>query len=140
MRGIGSLYYLMYAIQHDLPEDLAPDLIQLTLIAVTLSILVHGTSVKPLTSRFGVTASVCLCNAYPMQRERCLFRSAPHRRAAARLLILFHRTPGIDRVTSCLIPLYFSLYKENPMKTLTSPRFCLGDLVTKQATNGDQHD
>jgi len=28
------------------------DLIQLTLIAVTLSILVHGTSVKPLMSRF----------------------------------------------------------------------------------------
>jgi sodium/hydrogen antiporter len=52
VRGIGSLYYLMYAIQHGLPEDLALDLIQLTLIAVTLSILVHGTSVKPLMSRF----------------------------------------------------------------------------------------
>jgi len=52
VRGIGSLYYLMYAIQHGLPEDLALDLIQLTLIAVTLSIIVHGTSVKPLMSRF----------------------------------------------------------------------------------------
>lgn len=52
VRGIGSLYYLMYAIQHGLPEDLALDMIQLTLIAVTLSILVHGTSVKPLMSRF----------------------------------------------------------------------------------------
>ena len=52
VRGIGSLYYLMYAIQHGLPEYLALDLIQLTLIAVTLSILVHGTSVKPLMSRF----------------------------------------------------------------------------------------
>ncbi|MBW8329769.1 MAG: cation:proton antiporter [Thiobacillus sp.] len=52
VRGIGSLYYLMYAIQHGLPEDLALDLIQLTLIAVTLSILVHGTSVKPLMGRF----------------------------------------------------------------------------------------
>lgn len=52
VRGIGSLYYLMYAIQHGLPEDLALDLIQLTLIVVTLSILVHGTSVKPLMSRF----------------------------------------------------------------------------------------
>ena len=52
VRGIGSLYYLMYAIQHGLPEDLALDLIQLTLIAVTLSILVHGTSVKPLMHRF----------------------------------------------------------------------------------------
>ncbi len=52
VRGIGSLYYLMYAIQHGLPEDLALDLIQLTLIAVTLSILVHGTSVKPLMGLF----------------------------------------------------------------------------------------
>jgi len=52
VRGIGSLYYLMYAIQHGLPEALALELIQLTLIAVSLSILVHGTSVKPLMSRF----------------------------------------------------------------------------------------
>lgn len=52
VRGIGSLYYLMYAIQHGLPEDLALELIQLTLIAVSLSIFVHGTSVKPLMSRF----------------------------------------------------------------------------------------
>jgi NhaP-type Na+/H+ or K+/H+ antiporter len=42
----------MYAIQHGLPEELALDLIQLTLIVVALSILVHGTSVKPLMRRF----------------------------------------------------------------------------------------
>jgi NhaP-type Na+/H+ or K+/H+ antiporter len=52
VRGIGSLYYLMYVIQHGLPEDLALDLIQLTLIVVSLSVLFHGTSVKPLMSRF----------------------------------------------------------------------------------------
>jgi NhaP-type Na+/H+ or K+/H+ antiporter len=52
VRGIGSLYDLMYAIQHGLPEDLAVDLIQLTLIVVTLSIFVHGTRVKPLMGRF----------------------------------------------------------------------------------------
>lgn len=52
VRGIGSLYYLMYAIQHGLPEGLALELMQLTLIVVTLSIFVHGTSVKPLLSRF----------------------------------------------------------------------------------------
>lgn len=51
VRGIGSLYYLMYAIQHGLPEVLARDLIHLILIVITLSILVHGTSVKPLLSR-----------------------------------------------------------------------------------------
>lgn len=52
VRGIGSLYYLMFAIQHGLPEGLALELMQLTLIVVTLSIFVHGTSVKPLLSRF----------------------------------------------------------------------------------------
>lgn len=52
IRGIGSLYYLMYAIQHGIPEDLAMELIQLTLIVVLLSILVHGTSVKPLMGLF----------------------------------------------------------------------------------------
>lgn len=48
IRGIGSLYYLMYAIEHGLPEALALQLIQLVLIVVTLSILLHGISVKPL--------------------------------------------------------------------------------------------
>ncbi len=52
VRGIGSLYYLMYAIQHGLPETLALELIQLTLIVVTLSILLHGISVKPMMGRF----------------------------------------------------------------------------------------
>ena len=53
VRGIGSLYYLMYAIQHGLPEDTALELIHMTLIVITLSILVHGISVKPLMNRFG---------------------------------------------------------------------------------------
>ncbi len=52
VRGIGSLYYLMYAIERGLPERLALELIQMTLIVVTLSIIVHGTSVKPLMGRF----------------------------------------------------------------------------------------
>ena len=52
VRGIGSLYYLMYAIQHGLPQELALELIQFTLIAVSLSILIHGTSVKPLMRMF----------------------------------------------------------------------------------------
>ncbi len=52
VRGIGSLYYLMYAIQHGLPVPMAMTLIQFTLIAVTLSIIVHGITVKPLMNRF----------------------------------------------------------------------------------------
>jgi NhaP-type Na+/H+ or K+/H+ antiporter len=52
VRGMGSLYYLMFAIQRGLPENLALQLIQLTLIVVTLSIVLHGTSVKPLLALF----------------------------------------------------------------------------------------
>lgn len=52
VRGIGSLYYLMYAIQHGLPEEIALELISLTLIVVTLSIVAHGISVKPLMGLF----------------------------------------------------------------------------------------
>jgi sodium/hydrogen antiporter len=52
VRGIGSLYYLMYAIQHGLPESLALQFIHFTLVVVTLSILLHGISVKPLTRIF----------------------------------------------------------------------------------------
>jgi len=52
VRGIGSLYYLMFAIQHGLAEDQAMQLMHLTLMVVALSILAHGTSVKPLMERF----------------------------------------------------------------------------------------
>ncbi|MEO8408123.1 MAG: cation:proton antiporter [Oxalobacteraceae bacterium] len=52
VRGIGSLYYLMYAIQHGLPHPLALQLMRLTLIVVALSIVVHGISVKPLMNIF----------------------------------------------------------------------------------------
>lgn len=52
VRGIGSFYYLMYAIGHGLPEDLALELLQLTLVVVTLSIVIHGISSKPMISRF----------------------------------------------------------------------------------------
>ena len=52
VRGIGSLYYLMYAIQHGLPEPLALEFIQVTLVVITLSIIVHGISVKPFMNQF----------------------------------------------------------------------------------------
>lgn len=52
VRGIGSLYYLMYAIQHGLPEKISLELMHLTLVVVALSILVHGVSVKPAIARF----------------------------------------------------------------------------------------
>jgi len=52
VRGIGSLYYLMYAIEHGLPEDLALELIHIVLVVICLSILVHGLTVKPMVKRY----------------------------------------------------------------------------------------
>ncbi|MES2317979.1 MAG: cation:proton antiporter [Pseudomonadota bacterium] len=52
VRGIGSVYYLMFAINHGLPHKLAQPMIRITVIVVMLSIVVHGTSVKPLLDRF----------------------------------------------------------------------------------------
>ena len=52
IRGIGSVYYLMYAIRHGIAPTLARDMIQLVLIVITLSILLHGASVRPLMDRY----------------------------------------------------------------------------------------
>lgn len=57
VRGIGSIYYLMYAINHGLPKDLTQDMIQLTIVVVMLSILLHGTTVTPLLDRFWPSAA-----------------------------------------------------------------------------------
>jgi NhaP-type Na+/H+ or K+/H+ antiporter len=42
----------MYAINQGLPEEMALELIHLTLVVVTLSIVLHGVSAKPLILRF----------------------------------------------------------------------------------------
>lgn len=52
IRGIGSIYYLMYALEKGVPPDLAAQLVSLTLTTVALSIVVHGISVTPLLSRY----------------------------------------------------------------------------------------
>ncbi|MEY4940741.1 MAG: hypothetical protein RIQ93_2476 [Verrucomicrobiota bacterium] len=48
IRGIGSIYYLMYAIDRGLAPELARTLTSLTFIVVGASILAHGVSVTPL--------------------------------------------------------------------------------------------
>jgi sodium/hydrogen antiporter len=48
MRGIGSIYYLMYAIDRGLPGALAERFVAITLAAVTVSIVLHGISVRPI--------------------------------------------------------------------------------------------
>ncbi|KFI06621.1 sodium:proton antiporter [Massilia sp. BSC265] len=52
VRGIGSIYYLTYAINHGLPDPLARDLVNATLAVIIGSIFLHGTSVTPLLNRF----------------------------------------------------------------------------------------
>jgi NhaP-type Na+/H+ or K+/H+ antiporter len=48
IRGIGSIYYLMYAIDHGIQPALAQQLLSLTAAVVVTSIVVHGISVTPL--------------------------------------------------------------------------------------------
>ncbi|HEX9996818.1 MAG TPA: sodium:proton antiporter [Abditibacterium sp.] len=48
VRGIGSLFYLFYAMQHGLSPELAQKLVPLTFSVVAISIVVHGLSVTPL--------------------------------------------------------------------------------------------
>lgn len=48
IRGIGSIYYLLYAINHGLSRPLAEEITALTLTAVAVSVVLHGISMKPL--------------------------------------------------------------------------------------------
>ena len=52
VRGIGSLYYLSYAIAHGLPRPLARELADITVVVVIVSIVAHGLTVKPLLERY----------------------------------------------------------------------------------------
>ena len=52
IRGIGSIYYLMFALNHGLPDALADRAITLTLTTIAVSIVVHGISVTPLMNLY----------------------------------------------------------------------------------------
>jgi NhaP-type Na+/H+ or K+/H+ antiporter len=52
IRGIGSFYYLFYALNHDLPPSVATLCADITLSVVALSILVHGISTQPMLARY----------------------------------------------------------------------------------------
>jgi NhaP-type Na+/H+ or K+/H+ antiporter len=67
MRGIGSLYYLFYALHHGLPPDLAHRLTSLTLAVVTASIVLHGLSVTPLMNLYSHMQA--RARAYAAQRR-----------------------------------------------------------------------
>ncbi len=52
IRGVGSFYYLMYAINHGLAPELAQVLVAFTLAVVVCSIVLHGISVTPLMAAY----------------------------------------------------------------------------------------
>lgn len=52
IRGIGSIYYLMFALNHGLTGSVADRAINITLSAVAASIILHGISVTPLMSLY----------------------------------------------------------------------------------------
>jgi NhaP-type Na+/H+ or K+/H+ antiporter len=48
IRGVGSVYYLMFALEHQLGEDVGRLIADVALVTVAASIVVHGVSVTPL--------------------------------------------------------------------------------------------
>jgi NhaP-type Na+/H+ or K+/H+ antiporter len=52
VRGIGSIYYLSYALHHGVTDAPGQQLLDATLATVGLSILLHGTSATPLMRRY----------------------------------------------------------------------------------------
>jgi NhaP-type Na+/H+ or K+/H+ antiporter len=52
IRGVGSIYYLAYSINHGLPVEMAHPLASLVLLVVAISVVVHGVSVTPLMSLY----------------------------------------------------------------------------------------
>jgi NhaP-type Na+/H+ or K+/H+ antiporter len=52
IRGIGSLYYLSYALNHGVTGTTAAQLANVTITTVALSILLHGTSAQPILARY----------------------------------------------------------------------------------------
>ncbi|MDP9368850.1 MAG: cation:proton antiporter [Chloroflexota bacterium] len=58
IRGIGSVYYLSYAVAHGLEEPVGRQLIALTLTTVAVSVVIHGVSVTALMERYGQQVDV----------------------------------------------------------------------------------
>jgi sodium/hydrogen antiporter len=52
IRGLGSLYYLMFAINHGLPNEVAEEFVNLVFGVIATSIVAHGISATPLMERY----------------------------------------------------------------------------------------
>lgn len=65
IRGIGSLYYLMYALTHGVEGELGVTLAAITAVTVAVSIVVHGISVTPLMGLYRRKATVSKASEKP---------------------------------------------------------------------------
>ena len=70
IRGVGSLFYLALVIDSGIAPALATDLVDATLPAIALSVLLHGVSATPLMALY--------------RRRRVLQKRAKRRRSAVR--------------------------------------------------------
>ena len=52
IRGIGSVFYLLFALRHGVAGAAADTLVSLTLWTVAASIVAHGVSAQPLMQRY----------------------------------------------------------------------------------------
>lgn len=52
IRGIGSLFYLAFALEHGVSGELAEQIVAAVLAAIALSIVLHGVSATPLMTRY----------------------------------------------------------------------------------------
>ena len=52
IRGIGSVFYLLFALRHGIEPSIADTLVSLTLWTVAASIVAHGITAQPLMHRY----------------------------------------------------------------------------------------
>lgn len=52
IRGIGSLYYLAYALAHGVTGQVADQLVEITLLTIAISTVIHGISVTPIMTYY----------------------------------------------------------------------------------------
>lgn len=56
VRGVGSIYYVAYALAHGVAAPHARTLVDVTLVVVTASVVLHGVSVTPMMRRYAARA------------------------------------------------------------------------------------
>ena len=47
VRGIGSIYYLAYAVTHGVPDEVIAPLVTVTLAVIVMSTMIHGVTSTP---------------------------------------------------------------------------------------------